>query len=122
MGHGNKNHSSLNKQKDCSMRMNMKNCPHANKDSCKMHADSNCHMMNKNNMTGKQMNNMQSETGNATCPVMNNPVNRDLYVDHNGKRIYVCCAMCVNEVKKNPDKYLKKLEKMGEKPGKVPAK
>lgn len=51
-----------------------------------------------------------------TCPVMGNPVNKDLYVDYNGKRIFVCCGMCIDQVKKDPEKYLKKLAEMGEEP------
>lgn len=50
----------------------------------------------------------------ATCPVTGDPINKELYVDHKGKRIYVCCATCIDKVKKNPEKYIKKLEKMGE--------
>lgn len=47
---------------------------------------------------------------------MGNPIDKKLYVDHNGKRIYVCCQSCVEEVKKDPEKYLKKLEETGEVP------
>lgn len=47
------------------------------------------------------------------CPVMGGKINPDLYVDVNGKRIYVCCRGCVAEVKKHPAKYIKKLEDQG---------
>jgi YHS domain-containing protein len=50
----------------------------------------------------------------TTCPVMGEPIDKNLYVDYNGKRIYVCCADCIDKVKKNPEKYIKKLEKMGQ--------
>jgi YHS domain-containing protein len=50
----------------------------------------------------------------TTCPVMGEPIDKNLYVDYNGKRIYVCCANCIDKVKKNPEKYIKKLEKMGQ--------
>jgi len=49
----------------------------------------------------------------ATCPVMGGKINRDLYVDHDGKRIYVCCKGCVDTVKKEPEKHIKKLEANG---------
>jgi hypothetical protein len=49
---------------------------------------------------------MQSQT---TCPVMGGKINRDLYVDADGKRIYVCCKGCIQAVQDNPDKYLEKL-------------
>ena len=48
------------------------------------------------------------------CPVMGNEINRSLFVDVNGKRIYVCCKACIDPVKKNPEKYIKKLEKLGQ--------
>jgi YHS domain-containing protein len=50
----------------------------------------------------------------TTCPVMGEPIDKNLYVDYNGKRIYVCCVNCVDKVKKNPEKYIKKLESMGQ--------
>lgn len=49
-----------------------------------------------------------------TCPVMNDPINKKLYVDHEGKRIYVCCGHCKAEVKKDPAKWIAKLAEMGE--------
>ena len=49
----------------------------------------------------------------AQCPVMGGKVNKNLYVDHDGKRIYVCCEGCVGAVKKDLDKYIKKLEAEG---------
>jgi len=48
------------------------------------------------------------------CPVMGNPINKELYADVDGKRIYVCCKGCIDPIKKNPQKYIKKLEKMGQ--------
>lgn len=50
----------------------------------------------------------------TTCPVQGGPIDKNLYVDYRGKRIYVCCAGCINEVKKDPEKYIKKLESMGQ--------
>jgi len=47
------------------------------------------------------------------CPVMGGKINKELYVDHNGKRIYVCCPGCIDVVKKAPDKYINQLEKAG---------
>ena len=55
------------------------------------------------------------------CPVMNAPVNKALYVDHDGKRVYVCCKGCVGEVKKDPAKYIKQLEDAGVTLDKAPA-
>jgi YHS domain-containing protein len=51
-----------------------------------------------------------------TCPVMENPIDKKVFVDHKGKRVYFCCSSCKTEFKKDPEKYLKKLSKMGEAP------
>ena len=50
----------------------------------------------------------------TTCPVSGDPIDKKLYVDYKGKRIYVCCASCIAPLKKNPEKYIKKLESMGQ--------
>lgn len=50
----------------------------------------------------------------TTCPVMKgNPINQKLFVDQDGKRIYVCCSGCIGPVKKNFAKYAKQLESEG---------
>ncbi len=49
----------------------------------------------------------------ATCPVMGGAINKQLYVDHAGKRVYVCCQGCIAPVQKEPAKYIKALEADG---------
>ncbi len=50
----------------------------------------------------------------TNCPVMKaNKINKKLYVDVKGKRIYVCCKGCLPMVKRNPEKYLKQLKQSG---------
>ena len=49
----------------------------------------------------------------TTCPIMGGKIDKSLYVDHEGKRIYVCCPGCIAEIKKDPAKYVKKLEAEG---------
>ncbi len=48
------------------------------------------------------------------CPVMGGEINKELYVDQDGKRIYVCCENCIPELKKNFEKYETVLEENGE--------
>lgn len=50
----------------------------------------------------------------TTCPVMGGAIDKNLYVDYKGKRIYVCCEGCLAKLRKNPEKYLKKLATMGQ--------
>lgn len=47
------------------------------------------------------------------CPVKNKPVDGSKVVEKDGKKIAVCCNGCAGKVKKNFDKYVKKLEKQG---------
>ena len=55
----------------------------------------------------------------TVCPVMGGKVNKDLYVDAQGKRIYVCCGGCIGAVKKDPAKYIEKLHQQGVKVAKL---
>lgn len=49
----------------------------------------------------------------TVCPVMDSKINKAMYVDFNGKRVYVCCEGCIDKVKADPAKYIKKLEAQG---------
>jgi YHS domain-containing protein len=53
------------------------------------------------------------ETNQLKCPVLSGSVNRNVYTDYQGKRIYFCCPPCIQEFKKNPDKYMKQFEEEG---------
>lgn len=50
------------------------------------------------------------------CPVMGNPVNKNIYTDYNGKRIYFCCPPCPTRFKQNPEAYLQRLSQIGQEP------
>ena len=56
------------------------------------------------------------------CPVMGGKINKKLFVDADGKRIYVCCSDCIAEVRKDPKKYIKMLEDQGIALDKTPVK
>jgi len=58
----------------------------------------------------------------TTCPVMGGKINKALYVDYGGKRVYACCPGCIPKLKKNPAGYIKKLEAAGVTLGKAPGK
>ena len=49
----------------------------------------------------------------TVCPVLGGKINQQIYADYKGKRIYFCCQGCDKEFKKDPDKYLKKMEEQG---------
>lgn len=48
-----------------------------------------------------------------TCPVMGGKVDPAIFVDHAGKRIYLCCQGCVAAVTADPEKYIRQLEAAG---------
>ena len=45
----------------------------------------------------------------TTCPVMGGPINKDLYTEHKGKKVYFCCAGCKEKFDAAPEQYLSKL-------------
>ena len=49
----------------------------------------------------------------TTCPLMGGKINKKIFADHDGKRVYFCCAGCIAGFKKDPAKYVKKLEDAG---------
>ena len=49
----------------------------------------------------------------TTCPVLGGNIDKNVYTDYKGKRIYFCCKGCDAEFKKDPGKYMKKLEEQG---------
>lgn len=51
-----------------------------------------------------------AEIAQKTCPVMGNAINKDIHTDHDGRRVYFCCAGCVEAFKKDPAKYLAKID------------
>ncbi len=45
-----------------------------------------------------------------TCPVMDgNPINKNLFVEYKGKKVYFCCAGCKEKFLANPEQYIAKL-------------
>ena len=47
------------------------------------------------------------------CPVEGGRINKKIFVDYEGKRVYFCCNDCPPVFKKDPAKYISKLEKAG---------
>jgi YHS domain-containing protein len=43
------------------------------------------------------------------CPVMGGPINKDVFAEYQGKKVYFCCEQCKADFEKNPEKYLAKL-------------
>ncbi|MBC8471602.1 MAG: YHS domain-containing protein [Planctomycetes bacterium] len=46
----------------------------------------------------------------TTCPIMEgNPINKALFVEYKGKKVYFCCPGCEEKFKAEPEKYVAKL-------------
>lgn len=44
------------------------------------------------------------------CPILpNNPIDKNVFVEYKGKKVYFCCQDCVAEFNKNPEKYISQL-------------
>jgi len=52
--------------------------------------------------------------------VMGGKIDKNVYTDYQGKRIYFCCSGCLDDFKKSPEKYLKQMEEHGVRPEQTP--
>jgi YHS domain-containing protein len=48
-----------------------------------------------------------------TCPVMEGAINKELYTEYKGKKVYFCCPGCKDKFEKEPEKYVTKLPQFG---------
>jgi YHS domain-containing protein len=48
-------------------------------------------------------------TEQTTCPVMGNPIDKNIFIEYQGKKVYFCCKGCPDIFKANPEKYVAKL-------------
>jgi YHS domain-containing protein len=55
----------------------------------------------------------------TACPIMGGAIDKEVYVDHEGQRIYFCCAGCDDAFLKEPAKYLKAMADAGITPEQV---
>lgn len=50
----------------------------------------------------------------TVCPLSNKPINVDISVEHDGKKVYFCCPGCPDGFKADPEKFLSKLPQFAE--------
>ena len=49
-------------------------------------------------------------TEQTKCPILpNNPIDKNVFVEYKGKKVYFCCENCKAEFNKDPEKYVKDL-------------
>ncbi len=47
--------------------------------------------------------------GQKICPVMGQPVDPNVFVEYQGKKVYFCCDDCKAQFQADPEKYISKL-------------
>jgi YHS domain-containing protein len=52
-------------------------------------------------------------TPQTTCPITCSKIDKAIFADYQGERIYFCCAACPAVFTKDPAKYIKGLEDQG---------
>ena len=45
----------------------------------------------------------------TTCPIMGGPINKDVFTEYKGKKVYFCCPGCEGKFEADPEKYIAKL-------------
>lgn len=54
----------------------------------------------------------ETEESVGICPVTHEPASGEYSYIHEGKTYYFCCSMCIEEFKKDPQKYISKIKEM----------
>jgi len=53
---------------------------------------------------------MAASMEQTTCPIMDgNKIDKTVFVEYKGKKVYFCCAGCKEKFEKDPEKYIAKL-------------
>ncbi len=45
----------------------------------------------------------------TTCPVRGDPIDKSVFTEYQGKKVYFCCNSCIAEFQKDPQKYIARL-------------
>ena len=60
--------------------------------------------------TDETMAKVAAATEQTTCPVMDgNKIDKNIFVEYKGKKVYFCCASCKAKFEADPEKYIAKL-------------
>jgi YHS domain-containing protein len=50
-----------------------------------------------------------AETEQMMCPVMGGAIDKTVFVEYKGKKVYFCCSVCKGKFEADPEKYIAKL-------------
>lgn len=45
----------------------------------------------------------------TTCPVLGGPIDKNVFTEYKGKKVYFCCTNCKKAFELDPEKYVSKL-------------
>ena len=60
-------------------------------------------------MVEKAAEEVVATTEQTTCPVMGGAINKAIFIEHQGKKVYFCCEPCKDKFKEAPEQYIAKL-------------
>ncbi len=66
-------------------------------------------MAKKETVTDEMAMQVASATEQTMCPVMGAPIDKNLFVEYEGKKVYFCCKGCEAKFKEAPEMYIAKL-------------
>ncbi|MFH2001059.1 MAG: YHS domain-containing protein [Planctomycetota bacterium] len=49
----------------------------------------------------------------TNCPILGDKIDKAVYLDYQGKRVYFCCPGCKEKFMEKPDRYIKIMESQG---------
>lgn len=69
---------------------------------------------NDSTVSNQQNMNMNMDTAEQTiCPVLGSPINKNVFIEYKGKKVYFCCPGCDKTFLADPEKYMDKLPQFG---------
>jgi len=75
-----------------------------------VHDESDGHTHGQASMTDEPIEAVAAAIEQTTCPIMDgNPINKALFVEYKGKKVYFCCPGCEDKFTAEPAKYVAKL-------------
>jgi len=75
-----------------------------------VHDESDGHTHGQASMTDEPIEAVTAAIEQKTCPIMEgNPINKALFVEYKGKKVYFCCPGCEDKFNAEPEKYVAKL-------------
>ena len=66
-------------------------------------------MQEHGTMTTEQAAKAAAAGEQTICPVMGNPIDKSVFVEYKGKKVYFCCPDCKAKFNADPEKYIAKL-------------